>query len=231
MRLQQAPRLNAGCITLAAIRARIAAAQGPAAAVKLLAVSKTQPASAVRALADCGQRAFGENHVQEALAKQRELADLGLEWHLIGTLQSNKCREVAQHFDWLESLDRAKLVALLDVARPPARPPLNVLIQVNIDDEASKSGCAPGQVAELAGLVAQAPRLALRGLMAIPAPAADHARRADAFRRMRALFDAMRPQHPGVDTLSMGMSDDYELAITCGATEVRVGSALFGPRA
>lgn len=224
--------MNAGCITLEAIRARIAAAAGPAVpAATLLAVSKTQSASAVRALAACGQRRFGENYVQEALAKQRELADLGLEWHLIGPLQSNKCREVAQHFDWLESLDRVKLVALLDAARPPARPPLNVLIQVNIDDEASKSGCAPGQVAELAGLVAQAPRLALRGLMAIPAPAADHARRADAFRRMRALFEVLRAQHPGIDTLSMGMSDDFELAIACGATEVRVGSALFGPRA
>ncbi|MHB1992454.1 YggS family pyridoxal phosphate-dependent enzyme [Metallibacterium scheffleri] len=224
--------MNAGCITLEAIRARIAAAEGPAVpAATLLAVSKTQSASAVRALAACGQRRFGENYVQEALAKQRELADLGLEWHLIGPLQSNKCREVAQHFDWLESLDRVKLVALLDAARPPARPPLNVLIQVNIDDEASKSGCAPEQVAELAGLVAQAPRLSLRGLMAIPAPAADHARRADAFRRMRALFDVLRAQHPGIDTLSMGMSDDFELAIACGATEVRVGSALFGPRA
>ncbi|MHB1589801.1 MAG: YggS family pyridoxal phosphate-dependent enzyme [Metallibacterium scheffleri] len=223
--------MNAGCITLEAIRARIAAAAGPTVpAATLLAVSKTQSAIAVRALAACGQRRFGENYVQEALAKQRELADLGLEWHLIGPLQSNKCREVAQHFDWLESLDRVKLVALLDAARPPARPPLNVLIQVNIDDEASKSGCMPEQVAELAGLVAQAPRLVLRGLMAIPAPAADHARRAAAFRRMRALFDALRARHPGIDTLSMGMSDDFELAITCGATEVRVGSALFGPR-
>jgi hypothetical protein len=223
--------LNAGCITLEAIRARIAAAEGPAVpATTLLAASKTQSASAVRALAKCGQRAFGENYVQEALAKQRELADLGLEWHLIGPLQSNKCREVAQHFDWLESLDRAKLVALLDAARPPTLPPLNVLIQVNIDDEASKFGCMPEQVAELAGLVAQVPRLSLRGLMAIPAPAVDHARRADAFCRMRMLFDALRAQHPGIDTLSMGMSDDFELAIACGATEVRVGSALFGPR-
>ncbi|MHB8309070.1 YggS family pyridoxal phosphate-dependent enzyme [Metallibacterium sp.] len=218
-------------MTLEAIRARIAAAQMPAApAARLLAVSKTRPASAVRALATCGQRHFGENYVQEALAKQRELADLPLRWHLIGPLQSNKCREVARHFDWLESLDRAKLVALLDAARPAALPPLNVLIQVNIDDEAGKSGCKPAQTAELARLLAQAPRLALRGLMAIPAPVPDRAQRVAAFRRMRALFDALRMQHSTLDTLSMGMSDDYELAIACGATEVRVGSALFGPR-
>lgn len=223
--------MNAGCITLEAIRARIAAAQIPAApAARLLAVSKTRPASAVRALAACGQRHFGENYVQEALAKQRELADLALQWHLIGPLQSNKCREVARHFDWLESLDRAKLVPLLDAARPAALPPLNVLIQVDIDDEAGKSGCTPDQTAGLAHLVAQAPRLALRGLMAIPAPAPDRTQRADAFRRMRILFDALRAQHSGIDTLSMGMSDDFELAIACGATEVRVGSALFGPR-
>lgn len=216
----------------AAILARIARASERAgrAPASLLAVSKTQPAAAIRALAAQGQRAFGENYVQEALAKQRELADLALEWHLIGPLQSNKCREVALHFDWLQSLDRAKLVALLARQRPPARGPLNVLIQVNIDDEASKSGCAPAAVDALARLVAAEPALRLRGLMAIPQPLPDLQRRRVAFERMQALFEALRAQHAGVDTLSMGMSDDFELAIACGATLVRIGTALFGAR-
>ena len=198
--------------------------------VRLLAVSKTRPAAALRALAAQGQRAFGENYVQEALVKQRALADLDLEWHLIGPLQSNKCREVALHFDWLESLDREKLIAPLNRHRPADRAPLNVLIQVNIDDEASKSGCAPDSIPALAAAVTAAPRLQLRGLMAIPAPHADPSRRRAAFRRMRVLFDALRAEHPGIDTLSMGMSGDFELAIAEGATEVRIGSALFGPR-
>lgn len=216
----------------ASVIARIDAARQAAAAATaaLVAVSKTQPAAAVRALAACGQHTFGENYVQEAIAKQAELADLPLEWHLIGPLQSNKCREAAQHFDWLQSLDRAKLVAPLARHRPPAWAPLNVLVQVNIDDEASKSGCAPGDVAALAAAVAAEPRLRLRGLMAIPAPAPDPDQRRAAFRRMRALFDSLRAEHAGVDTLSMGMSDDLELAIAEGATMVRVGTALFGPR-
>ncbi len=202
---------------------------------RLLAVSKTQPAAAVQALHKAGQRAFGENYVQEALAKQRELERLGvapdaLEWHLIGPLQSNKCREAALHFDWLQTLDRAKLIAPLARHRPPQRAALNVLIQVNIDDEASKSGCAPGDVSVLAGEVAAARGLQLRGLMAIPAPTPDLAQRRDAFRRMRALFDGLRATHAGIDTLSMGMSDDFELAIAEGATMVRIGTALFGAR-
>lgn len=217
----------------ASVTTRVAAARQAAGlpAVALIAVSKTQPAAAVRALAACGQRAFGENYVQEAVAKQAELADLSLEWHLIGPLQSNKCREAAQHFDWLQSLDRLKLVAPLARHRPPARAPLNVLVQVNIDDEASKSGCAPGEVAALAAAIAAEPRLRLRGLMAIPAPAPSSERRRAAFDRMRALFDALRAEHAQVDTLSMGMSDDFELAIAAGATMVRVGTLLFGARA
>ncbi|MFI4970115.1 MAG: YggS family pyridoxal phosphate-dependent enzyme [Lysobacterales bacterium] len=214
------------------VSGRVAAA-GVAAgrdAVTLLAVSKTQPTGAIRALAALGQHGFGENHVQEALAKQRELADLALEWHLIGPLQSNKCREVAQHFDWLQSLDRAKLIEPLARRRPAGSSALNVLIQVNIDDEASKAGCAPGEIATLAAQVAASSRLRLRGLMAIPAPTPDLARRRDAFRRMRALFDDLRAVYAGVDTLSMGMSEDFELAIAEGATMVRVGTALFGAR-
>lgn len=216
----------------AAIAARVdAAAKRAGHPVRLLAVSKTQPAAAVRALATCGQREFGENYVQEALAKQRELADIGLVWHLIGPLQSNKCREVAAHFDWLQSLDREKLIAPLNRYRADGRPPLNVLIQVNVDGEASKSGCAPEAVAALAEQVAAAPRLRLRGLMAIPEPHPDFERRRAAFRRMRELCDALRRDHAGVDTLSLGMSEDFELAIEEGATLVRIGTALFGARA
>ncbi len=215
------------------ILARIDAASHAAAGlpVRLLAVSKTQPASALRTLAAQGQIAFGENYVQEALGKQRELTDLALEWHLIGPLQSNKCREVAQHFDWLQSLDRLKLVEPLARHRPPERGPLNVLIQVNIDDEASKSGCAPQAVDALAAAIAAESALRLRGLMAIPEPAADPAVRRAAFVRMRHLFDALRTTHASIDTLSMGMSDDFELAIAEGATMVRIGTALFGARA
>ena len=198
--------------------------------VRLLAVSKKKPVAAVEALARDGQRAFGENYVQEGVAKATALAGLGLEWHLIGPLQSNKCRDVALHFDWLQSLDRAKLVEPLARARPPARGPLNVLVQVNVDDESSKSGCAPPEVAALAAAVAAQPALKLRGLMAIPAPHEDRALRREAFARMRGLFDALKSQHPDIDTLSMGMSDDFELAIAEGATMVRVGTALFGPR-
>jgi pyridoxal phosphate enzyme (YggS family) len=214
------------------VRRRIAAASAAAGRepARLLAVGKTKPPETLRVLAALGQTAFGENYVQEALAKQAALADLDLEWHAIGPLQSNKCRDVARHFDWLQTLDRAKLVGLLGRHRPADSPPLNVLIQVNIDDESSKSGCAPEAVAELAGLVEAQPTLRLRGLMAIPAPLPDLARRRIAFARMREIFDRLAASDPGVDTLSMGMSDDFELAIAEGATMVRVGTALFGAR-
>ena len=215
----------------ATIRERVSAAARRAGhPARVLAVSKTKPASSIRELAALGQLEFGENYVQEALAKQRELGDLPLQWHLIGPLQSNKCREVSEHFDWLESLDREKLIAPLNRYRPEDRPALNLLIQVNIDAEASKSGCAPGAVAGLARRVAEAPRLLLRGLMAIPEPHTDLAARRAAFGRMRELFDDLRKDHPSADTLSLGMSDDFELAIEEGATLVRIGTALFGAR-
>lgn len=204
---------------------------------RLLAVSKQQQPHAIRALAAQGQRAFGENYVQEAVAKQAALAGGDgaqplpeLEWHLIGHLQSNKAADAARAFDWVQSVDRPRLVEALARHRPADRTRLNVLIQVNIDDEASKHGCAPGAVDALADAVAGQPRLALRGLMAIPAPHADPALRPRAFAAMRGLFDALAARHPGVDTLSMGMSADYVQAIQVGATMVRVGSALFGAR-
>ncbi len=209
---------------------------------RLLAVSKTQAATAVAELATAlrhaqGDRtpAFGENYVQETAAKQAALAESGvrlsaLEWHLIGHLQSNKARDAARLFDWVQTVDRLSLVTALARHRPPDRPPLNVLLQVNVDDEASKHGCRPGDVATLADAVAAQPRLRLRGLMVIPAPHADIERRRPAFRRTRALFDELRQRHPGIDTVSMGMSDDCAVAIAEGATMVRVGTALFGAR-
>lgn len=214
-----------------AIQARLAhAASQHGRSAQLLAVSKTKPAAAIRELAALGQRRFGENYVQEALAKQRELAELTLEWHLIGPLQSNKCREVAEHFDWLQTLDRLKLIAPLARWRPSARGPLNVLIQVNIDDETSKSGCTPAALPGLAAAVAAEPQLRLRGLMAIPAPHADLTLRRAAFARMYALYRELQASHSGVDTLSLGMSEDFELALAEGANLVRIGSALFGAR-
>jgi hypothetical protein len=212
-----------------ALRAELAACAGDR-PVTLLAVSKTHPAAAIRAAAALGQRAFGENYVQEAIAKQGELADLDLEWHLIGPLQSNKCREAANHFDWVQSIDRHKLIPLLARFRPAGRAPLNLLVQVNIDDEASKSGCAPAQVADLAAAIVAEPKLRLRGLMAIPEPSSDPARRRDAFRRMHALFSTLAARYPQADTLSMGMTDDFPMAIAEGANLVRIGSALFGRR-
>ncbi len=197
---------------------------------RLLAASKTQAATAIAEMADAGQHAFGENYVREALEKQAELTTRSLEWHLIGHLQSNKAREAAAAFDWVQTVDRPKLVDALARHRPAELPALNVLIQVNIDDEASKHGCAAEDIPMLVAAIVAEPRLCLRGLMAIPAPHPDVAKRRDAFKRMRALFEDMAAHHPQVDTLSMGMSDDIELAIAEGATMVRVGTALFGPR-
>jgi pyridoxal phosphate enzyme (YggS family) len=199
---------------------------------RLLAVSKTQPASAIAELAGRGQLAFGENYVQEAMVKIAALdaLDPALEWHLIGHLQSNKCREVAEHFDWVQSLDRLRLIEPLSRHRPPTLAPLNVLIQVNADGEAGKSGCAPTEIGVLARAASDAPRLRLRGLMAIPEPTPDFARRRQTFRQLRDWFDDLRAEFPDVDTLSMGMSEDFQLAVEEGATMVRIGSALFGPR-
>jgi pyridoxal phosphate enzyme (YggS family) len=198
---------------------------------RLLAVSKTRPPAAIAALAAAGQRAFGENYVQEALPKMDALAGLGLEWHLIGHLQTNKAREAAERFDWVQSVDRPRIVEALARHRPAQLPPLEVLVQVNVDGEAGKSGCAPGEIDALAAAIDAAPTLRLRGLMAITEPFPEQARRRASFRRLRELFDALRARHPQADTLSMGMSEDFALAIAEGATLVRIGTALFGPRA
>jgi hypothetical protein len=197
---------------------------------QLLAVSKTRPTSAIVALAACGQRSFGENYVREGALKAIELAPLDLEWHLIGHLQSNKCREAAEHFDWLQSLDRHRLIEPLNHYRTSQRSPMNVLVQINVDGEASKSGCSPGEALPLARAVAAASNLRLRGIMGIGAPFPDFERRRASFRRLRELFAAMQEEFPDIDTLSMGMSEDFELAIAEGATMVRIGSSLFGPR-
>ena len=203
------------------------------AAPRLVAVSKHMPAAAVRACFEAGQHAFGENYVQEAIEKQALLGDLTIEWHLIGPLQSNKCAQVAAHFDWLQSLDRAKLIPLLARARSPLQPPLNVLIQVNIDDESTKSGCAPSAVLGLAELVAAEPTLCLRGLMVIGRPGAAEATfiaLAGLYAQLQAHFAVLNRSNVALDTLSMGMSGDFPLALAHGANLVRVGSAIFGAR-
>ena len=209
-----------------------AAAQRPVQSVTLLAVSKTFGAQAVREAQAAGQRAFGENYVQEALAKIDALADLRgvVEWHLIGPLQSNKTREVAAHFDWVHSIDRLKIAERLSTQRPANLPPLQVCLQVNVGGEASKSGVAPAEVPALAHAVAALPGLRLRGLMSIPEPAADFSAQRVPHRHLRELFDALRRDGLTLDTLSMGMSADLEAAVTEGATMVRVGTAIFGAR-
>ncbi|HEV6964560.1 YggS family pyridoxal phosphate-dependent enzyme [Roseateles sp.] len=211
------------------IDAACAAAGRPPGAVRLLVVSKTFPAAAVRQAFEAGARAFGENYVQEGLAKVAELIDLRgqLEWHLIGPLQSNKTRPVAEHFDWVHSVDRLKVAQRLAEQRPPELPPLNVCLQVNISGEASKSGLAPADVAALARQVAGLPRLRLRGLMAVPEPGPGALAQHQA---MAALFAALQDEGLDLDTLSLGMSADLEDAIRAGSTMVRVGSAIFGAR-
>ncbi|MGE5117586.1 MAG: YggS family pyridoxal phosphate-dependent enzyme [Betaproteobacteria bacterium] len=221
------------------VRGRIAracaAVKRPVESVTLLAVGKTFPASALRAAFDAGQRAFGENYVQEALAKIDALADLRthIEWHLIGPLQSNKTREVAAAFDWVHTIDRPKVAERLAAQRPAGMAPLELCLQVNVSGEASKSGVAPADVLPLALAVAALPGLRLRGLMAIPEPAGDYESQRRPHRALRELLESLRradPRLAGLDTLSMGMSADLEAAIAEGATIVRVGAAIFGAR-
>ncbi len=200
--------------------------------VTLLAVSKTQPAEAVRAAFAAGQRAFGENYVQEALDKIAALADLRtrIEWHLIGPLQSNKTRPVAEAFDWVHAVDRLKIAQRLSEQRPDTLAPLNICLQVNVSGEASKSGVAPAELPSLAHAVAALPRLRLRGLMSIPEPADDLEAQRRPHRELHRLYEALRAEGLALDTLSMGMSADLEAAVAEGATMVRIGTAIFGER-
>ncbi|MBH3431101.1 YggS family pyridoxal phosphate-dependent enzyme [Pseudomonas alkylphenolica] len=196
-------------------------------AIRLLAVSKTKPAAAVREAFAAGVRDVGENYLQEALNKQAELTDLPLTWHFIGPIQSNKTRAIAEHFDWVHSVDRLKIAQRLSEQRPDGLEPLNICLQVNVSGEASKSGCTPEELPALAQAIAALPRLRLRGLMAIPEPTDDRAAQEAAFARVRQLQASL---DLGLDTLSMGMSHDLEAAIAQGATWVRIGTALFGAR-
>ena len=197
------------------------------ASIQLLAVSKTKPADAIREAFAAGVRDVGENYLQEALGKQTELSDLPLTWHFIGPIQSNKTRPIAEHFDWVHSVDRLKIAQRLSEQRPAGLPPLNLCLQVNVSGEASKSGCTPEDLPALAAAVAALPNLRLRGLMAIPEPTDDRAAQDAAFARVRELQDSLGL---GLDSLSMGMSHDLESAIAQGATWVRIGTALFGAR-
>jgi len=199
--------------------------------VRVLAVSKSFPPEAIRSLHGLGQRAFGENYLQEAVAKMDALADLpDMEWHLIGPIQSNKTGTAAERFDWVHTVDRERIADRLSASRPPGKPPLNVCVQVNISGESTKSGVPPEDALALARAVAALPRLNLRGLMGIAEPTPVMASRRGQFRILKALFESCRAAGLPVDTLSMGMSDDLEAAIAEGATIVRIGSALFGPR-
>ncbi|MGP0175074.1 YggS family pyridoxal phosphate-dependent enzyme [Pseudomonas sp. NCHU5208] len=211
----------------ARIREAAQASQRDFAGIGLLAVSKTKPAEAIREAHAAGIRDFGENYLQEALEKQATLSDLPLIWHFIGPIQSNKTRPIAEHFDWVHSVDRLKIAQRLSDQRPAHLPALNICLQVNVSGEQSKSGCSPAELAELAQAVTALPNLRLRGLMAIPEPTDDVAAQHAAFARLRQLRDDLALN---LDTLSMGMSHDLEAAIAEGATWVRIGTALFGAR-
>ena len=199
--------------------------------ITLLAVSKTKPCEAILAAIEAGQRQFGENYVQEGVEKIQFFTDRNdLTWHFIGPLQSNKSRLVAEHFDWFHTLDRAKIAQRLNDQRPSDKAPLNVLIQINISDENSKSGIKLEELELLAQQISLMPNLVLRGLMTIPAPEANYEKQCIAFRKMESAFKQLQAAYPSIDTLSMGMTDDMRAAIHCGSTLVRIGTAIFGSR-
>jgi len=230
-------KMNDIAHNLAQVRDKISAAAAQCGRapeeVTLLAVSKTKPVNAVEEAIAAGQRAFGENYVQEGVEKIRHFQQVGatdLQWHFIGPLQSNKSRLVAEHFDWCHTVDRLRIASRLSEQRPAGMPPLNVLIQVNISDEDSKSGISPDAVDELAAAVAALPGLVLRGLMAIPAPESEYVRQFAVAQQMAVAFGRLKAQYTTVDTLSLGMSDDMEAAIAAGSTMVRIGTAIFGAR-
>ena len=219
---------------LAHIHARIeraaAACKRDPDSILLLAVSKKKPASDIRTAYACGQKHFGENYLQEAEEKMRQLADLDICWHFIGAIQTNKTRSIARDFDWAHCIDRLKVARRLSEQRPPGRPPLNVCIQVNVDHEQSKAGIELDEVEELARAIHQLPGIRLRGLMTIPAPRPDFEQQRPAFARLAQAQAALRQRGIDCDTLSMGMTQDMEAAVTEGSTLVRIGSAIFGER-
>ena len=219
---------------LHSIRQRISAAEKlanrDAGSVALLAVSKTKPDSLIRAAWNAGQRAFGENYAQEAEEKARRLADLSIEWHFIGPIQSNKTRGLAQTMAWVHSIDRLKIAQRLSDQRPEHLPPLNICVQVKLSDEPSKSGVASSELPILAEQIVKLPKLRLRGLMAIPAATADYPEQRRSFSKLQGLLFELQKQHPQADTLSMGMSGDLEAAVVEGSTLVRVGTDIFGAR-
>ena len=219
---------------LNAVRARIAELERryrrTPGSVTLLAVSKTKPPEAVRAALAAGQRAFGENHLQDAMTKVEAFADESVSWHFIGAVQSNKTRTIAARFDWVHGIEREKVAARLSAQRPADRGPLDVCIEVNVSGEDTKSGVSTAEVEPLARLVRELPGLRLRGLMAIPRPAEDFESQRVPFRLLREILDDLNAKGLGLDTLSMGMTADLEAAIAEGATMVRVGTAIFGPR-
>lgn len=219
---------------LAQVHTRIARAEQrfgrPAGSVALLAATKTCSTSAIRTAVACGQRVFGENYLQEALPKIREMEAENVEWHFIGPIQSNKTRDIAAHFDWVHGVDRLKVAQRLSQQRPVERGPLNICLQVNISDEDSKSGVAPEELAKLAKEVTKIPQISLRGLMTLPAISSDFEEQRRPFRTLHQLWTELRQMGLELDTLSIGMSDDLEAAIAEGATLVRVGTAIFGSR-
>jgi len=198
--------------------------------VSLLAVSKRHSANKIIAFNDLGVRSFGENHLQEALTKQQELRDLDLQWHFIGTIQSNKTRSIAEHFQWAQSVDRQKILARLSSQRPENLPPLNVCLQVNIDREPQKAGASPEDIPKLANLAEGYRNIRLRGLMAIPRMTVVASEQHESFKNVRVLFELLKREGHDLDTLSMGMSSDLEIAIAEGSTMVRIGTDLLGPR-
>jgi pyridoxal phosphate enzyme (YggS family) len=219
---------------LAATRTRIASAATQAGrnpeSVGLIAISKGHPAAAIRMLTELGQRDFGENYLQEALPKLEELEGLPITWHFTGQVQANKTRPIAESFAWVHTLDRERTAARLNDQRPPGLPPINVCLQVRLEDEPGKGGVEPAQVADLAARVRELPRLRLRGLMAIPPPRDSFEEQQHLFGRVAALLRDLQAGGFDVDTLSMGMSGDLEAAVAAGATQVRIGTSLFGER-
>ena len=206
-------------------------AQRNSSEITLLAVSKTKPSTDIAAAYEHGQRQFGESYVQEAVDKIAQLSALSdITWHFIGPIQSNKSALVAQHFDWVQSVDRIKIAKRLNTQRLADFPPLNVLIQVNISTEEAKSGCSVDQIPELAEFISQCEQLTLRGLMAIPAKSDDPSEQIQSFEQLQTCFDKLKAQYPHIDTLSMGMSGDVEAAISAGSTMVRIGTDIFGTR-